>query len=399
MKIRRSTSQELADLYREYHALVRWVVRARGIREAQVEDVVHDVFLTIHRRWPDRDPSLTVRTWIISVARNVAFSERRAAARRAHRDATFVSGVDAPLFEPQLDAKRALHVLQRFLDGLSAPQAEVFVLCDVRGVAAPEVAEALECSVNTVYSRLRLARQRFAARFGTAQPQECATFLQEIDLQEIDRVASPPAEERQRRLASLLASTATLSALPSFALPGAIGAVALSFGLGLAIPSLRIAESRDTVAPPVGHAPAVVASALESVVVPFSPPGDQEAVASAREERPPQRRREGTDAAAMDVGREATLLARAKAELGEGRVDEARDLLEDHRRRFPGGALALERDRLFVDLWCTAQRPEEARRAAERLLGHGDRELPARLPEDPCVAADGSALAVVHGGR
>jgi RNA polymerase sigma-70 factor (ECF subfamily) len=37
----------------------------------------------------------------------------------------------------------------------------VFVLADVEGMTGPEIADALGIAVNTVYSRLRLARRDF----------------------------------------------------------------------------------------------------------------------------------------------------------------------------------------------------------------------------------------------
>jgi RNA polymerase sigma-70 factor (ECF subfamily) len=39
----------------------------------------------------------------------------------------------------------------------------VFVLLELSGHSAPEAAEALGVPVNTVYSRLRIARQKFTA--------------------------------------------------------------------------------------------------------------------------------------------------------------------------------------------------------------------------------------------
>jgi RNA polymerase sigma-70 factor (ECF subfamily) len=39
----------------------------------------------------------------------------------------------------------------------------VFHLSEVEGMTAPEIAASLEVNVNTVYGRLRLARQQFEA--------------------------------------------------------------------------------------------------------------------------------------------------------------------------------------------------------------------------------------------
>ena len=49
------------------------------------------------------------------------------------------------------------------LDSLDPEKREVFVLCDVEEMTAPQVAELLGIKLNTVYSRLRTARQAFNA--------------------------------------------------------------------------------------------------------------------------------------------------------------------------------------------------------------------------------------------
>ncbi len=54
-------------------------------------------------------------------------------------------------------------VVDRFLDELDDDKRAVFVLADLEQMTVPEIAVALQAPLNTVYSRLRLARQEFAA--------------------------------------------------------------------------------------------------------------------------------------------------------------------------------------------------------------------------------------------
>jgi RNA polymerase sigma-70 factor (ECF subfamily) len=58
------------------------------------------------------------------------------------------------------EGQRLLHAV---LESLEDDQREVFVLCELEQLSAPEIASALEVNVNTVYSRLRAARQSFEA--------------------------------------------------------------------------------------------------------------------------------------------------------------------------------------------------------------------------------------------
>lgn len=234
-----SRLSRLAALYRTHGDLVRWVVRTRGIPSASVEDVVHDVFLALHRRWGERSPGVPVRGWIISVARNVAFSERRSLARRERRIREAQEDFEACCLDRQVDARRALGVLQRFVDELPPAQAEVFVLSEVHGVPAPEIASGLGSSVNTVYSRLRLARARFVAKFGELPARDYATLLQEIE-----RVAKAPPAEVDRRWALLVPQLSAPAASVTFPfLGGWAGVVAGMAIVGSIVGMVRAAIS------------------------------------------------------------------------------------------------------------------------------------------------------------
>ncbi|MCH9682306.1 MAG: RNA polymerase sigma factor, partial [Deltaproteobacteria bacterium] len=81
------------------------------------------------------------------------------AARRQQRLARLpVCEPSLPPSAETLDARRAWSVVSAFLDRIPPAQREVFVLCQVQGLPASEVAHVLGCSPNTVGSRLRLAR-------------------------------------------------------------------------------------------------------------------------------------------------------------------------------------------------------------------------------------------------
>ena len=68
-----------------------------------------------------------------------------------------------PSPERALAGEEARRQVARALEQLPLEQRAVFVLHDIDGVSAPEFARALEVPLNTVYSRLRLAREKFLA--------------------------------------------------------------------------------------------------------------------------------------------------------------------------------------------------------------------------------------------
>jgi RNA polymerase sigma-70 factor (ECF subfamily) len=59
--------------------------------------------------------------------------------------------------------EEATHLVDRLLEELDDAKRAVFVLAELEQMTAPEIALALGTPLNTVYSRLRLARQEFAA--------------------------------------------------------------------------------------------------------------------------------------------------------------------------------------------------------------------------------------------
>ena len=64
--------------------------------------------------------------------------------------------------EDQVAAKDDVRLLEAALAELDDDKREVFVLAEIEELAAPQISEITGAPVNTVYARLRAARQRFA---------------------------------------------------------------------------------------------------------------------------------------------------------------------------------------------------------------------------------------------
>ncbi len=159
----------LAAVYREQLDFVDRSARHLGVPSAQVDDVVHDVFLVVHRRLADFDPSAgaTLRSWLYGITRRVVMHHQRRARRMHARHARFGAAreLDGEAAAPSPDAAyerdEAARVVQRFLASLDEDKRQVFALIEIEGFTAPEAARALGVKLNTVYSRLRAARKRF----------------------------------------------------------------------------------------------------------------------------------------------------------------------------------------------------------------------------------------------
>jgi RNA polymerase sigma-70 factor (ECF subfamily) len=146
-------------------------LRRLGTHAADLEDTVHDVFVVVHRRLGDYDPARPLRPWLFGIAYRVASERRRRAPIEVAADEEEILALpdDGPTAEALLAAAQARARVQRALEALPLEQRAVMVMHDLDGCTAPEVAEALEIPLNTVYSRLRLARDKFVAAV-RAQP-------------------------------------------------------------------------------------------------------------------------------------------------------------------------------------------------------------------------------------
>jgi RNA polymerase sigma-70 factor (ECF subfamily) len=154
--------QELCTRYFEF---VWKCARAFGSKSDEIDDVVQDVFLVVQRRYADLKDERLARNWIYSITRRVVSSQRRRRRERDSRAASDVDSLTSPERSPLAAAERNLEVrvLSTLLDGLEERKREVFVLSEILEMNGREIAEMIGVPMNTVYSRLRAAREEFDA--------------------------------------------------------------------------------------------------------------------------------------------------------------------------------------------------------------------------------------------
>jgi RNA polymerase sigma-70 factor (ECF subfamily) len=98
---------------------------------------------------------------MFGIARGVASNHRRGESR-AQRRLELVAAPRSPdTPEDQARKHEAAVLVRSFLAGLDRDKRLVFELSDIEGMKGREIADALDVNVNSVYSRLRAARQLF----------------------------------------------------------------------------------------------------------------------------------------------------------------------------------------------------------------------------------------------
>ncbi len=163
---------DVERVYREYVGYVFRVLQRFGVGRDEVEDATQEVFIIVHRRLPDFDPSRgSMKTWLFAMARGVAANRRRGRERRLRVvQAGDEKGRDArPSPEQCMRQRQTLERVGNFLATLPPHQREVFEPIDIEGMRGPEVSAALGVNINTIYTRLRLARQAFKRFAGTLE--------------------------------------------------------------------------------------------------------------------------------------------------------------------------------------------------------------------------------------
>lgn len=158
-------------VYAEHFAFVWRNLRRLGVAEASLRDAAQDVFLVVHRRLGDFEGRGSVQSWLYSILRRVAAEHRR---RRDRKELTQTQEADQ-VADPRESGPEnraaqgeALRLLLRLLDTLDPDKRDVLVLADLESMSVPEIAAALDCNINTVYARLRAARQAMREAFAKA---------------------------------------------------------------------------------------------------------------------------------------------------------------------------------------------------------------------------------------
>jgi RNA polymerase sigma-70 factor (ECF subfamily) len=149
-------------LWRAQHGFV-WRILARlGVPRAALDDATQEVFFVAYRRRADYEAKVPIRSWLYGIARRVASDVRRGFGRNERRLRAMPSPDAGGDPSDALSRSEAAAIVLAFLETLDEGTRMAFVLMDLEGMSAPEVALAEGVKLNTVYSRLRRARAAFA---------------------------------------------------------------------------------------------------------------------------------------------------------------------------------------------------------------------------------------------
>ena len=147
-------------LVSRYQNLVAGVAWRYGTRREDVEDVVSEVFLKVHRTLPQYRPDHPFSTWLYRLAANhVLDRARRARKERGRVEMPLQVADPAPSVGASMEADERAALLRQALEEIDLRYREVIFLVHVEGRKVEEAARILEVPEGTVKTRLMRGRE------------------------------------------------------------------------------------------------------------------------------------------------------------------------------------------------------------------------------------------------
>jgi len=149
------------EVYGEHFDFVWRAARGLGMGTGNVDDVVQEVFLIVHRKLHTLETPSALRSWLFGITRRVCKDHRRAMARRGpHVELDQQREID-PKRDPQaqLAGRQELLIVERYVEALDEENRALFFLTLLEGLPIADAARVLNLNANTTYSRVRQLRQ------------------------------------------------------------------------------------------------------------------------------------------------------------------------------------------------------------------------------------------------
>ncbi|MCL1802657.1 MAG: RNA polymerase sigma factor [Eubacteriaceae bacterium] len=157
----KSFEELFAIYYEKVYALARMITKNAG----DAEDILQETFITAWRKLNTLKTPLSFSVWIQIIAKNLCNMQLRkknmAIMLDAEQDIENIYMEESEEYLPVIYTERAdlKERLGRIIDGLSEVQRQSIVLYYYNDLSVEEISGVMECSANTVKTRLFLARK------------------------------------------------------------------------------------------------------------------------------------------------------------------------------------------------------------------------------------------------
>jgi RNA polymerase sigma-70 factor, ECF subfamily len=158
------------ELFERHRLEVTRLVYRMTHGSQDLEDLVQEVFIQVHKSLPTFRSEARLSTWIFRIAVNVVLMHRRAARTRplmllSKGEPVLVDATSLP--DDQLARQRRVEALHRLLEQIGEKKRIVYFLHELQGLSPQEIAHVVGAPVLTVRTRLFYARREVLALLRT----------------------------------------------------------------------------------------------------------------------------------------------------------------------------------------------------------------------------------------
>jgi len=152
-------------VWRDLEAKVRPFVARRVRSPSDVDDVVQDVFLRMHRSVSTLRDDERFGPWVYQVARSAIAEHQRSSARHpvASADASVFSMAEPSQEDDDSVACEVASILAPFVAALPSPYREALTLTELEGLMQKDAAAMLGISLSGMKSRVQRGREHLRA--------------------------------------------------------------------------------------------------------------------------------------------------------------------------------------------------------------------------------------------
>jgi len=154
-----------SSMWEQLHDGLRTFIAKRVGNEAEIEDLLQEVFLRVHQNADSLQEPERMVSWVFQIARNAIIDHYRSAERRRELPAGLATEIEQEknvmAVEEESEAKYELsHCLRPMIDRLSPEYREAIRLVELEGLTNQEAATKLGLSVPGMKSRVQRGRQQ-----------------------------------------------------------------------------------------------------------------------------------------------------------------------------------------------------------------------------------------------
>jgi RNA polymerase sigma-70 factor (ECF subfamily) len=164
-------AQDTQAIWRQVHDRLRAFVMKRVANEAEVEDILQEVFLRMHRKLDSLKDPRRIVSWLFQITRNAIIDHYRTPARHREMPAGLSADLDAghPASVPpdvgetadsSLLRTELAGCLQPMIERLPADYRQAVTLVELEGLTRQTAAKQLGLSVSGMKSRVQRGRRQ-----------------------------------------------------------------------------------------------------------------------------------------------------------------------------------------------------------------------------------------------